>query len=107
MHSAEVFEWSRLDLSGLEIAPGLINAHDHLGFALFPQLGSGPYENATAWARDIYHPERDPVRTHLRVPKRLRLLWGGLRNLLSGVTAVGHHDPWDPAFEEPFPVEVI
>ena len=45
-----------LDLSGLEIMPGLINAHDHLHFALFPQLGSGPYANATEWAHDIYRP---------------------------------------------------
>ena len=85
------------------ILPGLINAHDHLHFALFPRLGAGPYPNATAWARDIYHPEREPIRSHLRVPKRLRLLWGGLRNLLSGVTTVGHHDPFDAVFDEDVP----
>jgi hypothetical protein len=100
-------ECPELDLSGLELLPGLINAHDHLQFALFPRLGSGPYANATEWARDIYHPERDPVRSHLRVPKRLRLFWGGLRNLLCGVTAVGHHDPYDSVFDENFPVQVI
>jgi cytosine/adenosine deaminase-related metal-dependent hydrolase len=107
MRSATAGECAELDLSGLEIRPGLINAHDHLQFALFPRLGSGPYPNATAWARDIYHPEQEPVRSHLRVPKRLRLFWGGLRNLLCGVTTVGHHDPCDPAFDDDFPVEVI
>jgi cytosine/adenosine deaminase-related metal-dependent hydrolase len=102
-----VREGQQLDLSGLQILPGLINAHDHLQFALFPRLGSGPYPNATVWARDIYHPEREPIRSHLRVPKRLRLLWGGLRNLLCGVTTVGHHDPYDPVFDDSFPVEVV
>jgi cytosine/adenosine deaminase-related metal-dependent hydrolase len=96
-----------LDLSGLEIMPGLINAHDHLHFALFPQLGNGPYSNATEWARDIYLPEENPVRQHLQVPKELRLLWGGLRNLLAGVTTVSHHDAWHPVFEENFPVRVV
>ncbi len=96
-----------LDLTGLQILPGLINAHDHLHFALFPRLGSGPYTNATAWAQDIYHPERDPVRRHLRIPKHLRLIWGGLRNLAAGVTAVSHHDAYHPVFDEDFPVRVV
>jgi hypothetical protein len=96
-----------LDLTGLQILPGLINAHDHLHFALFPRLGSGPYANATDWARDIYHPDRDPVRRDLLVPKRLRLIWGGLRNLASGVTTVSHHDSYHAIFDENFPVRVI
>jgi cytosine/adenosine deaminase-related metal-dependent hydrolase len=96
-----------LDLSGLQILPGLINAHDHLDFALYPRLGSGPYANATEWAHDIYRPHEDPVRRHLRVPKELRLLWGGLRNLLAGVTTVSQHDPWHPIFEQDFPVRVV
>ena len=96
-----------LDLTGLQILPGLINAHDHLHFALFPRLGSGPYANATDWAQDIYHPDRDPVRRHLLVPKHLRLIWGGLRNLAAGVTTVSHHDAYHPVFDEDFPVRVI
>jgi cytosine/adenosine deaminase-related metal-dependent hydrolase len=96
-----------LDLSGLQILPGLINAHDHLHFSLFPRLGSGPYANATEWANDIHHPDQDPVRRHLGVPKHLRLIWGGLRNLAAGVTTVSHHDDYHPLFDEDFPVRVI
>src|SRR5439155_11568458 len=87
--------------------PGLINAHDHLEFGLFPRLGKGPYCNATEWASDIYRPEASPVREHLSVPKRIRLLWGGIRNLLSGVTTVAHHNPYDAAFNSRFPLRVV
>lgn len=96
-----------IDASGLFILPGLINAHDHLEFALFPRLGNGPYPNARAWAKDIYRPEEPPIRDHLAVPKEERLAWGGIRNLLSGVTTVAHHNPYETDFEENFPVRVV
>jgi cytosine/adenosine deaminase-related metal-dependent hydrolase len=97
-----------LDLDGHMILPGLINSHDHLEFNLFPKLGRGPYPNATAWAEDIYHPDRSPIREHLAVPKAVRLLWGGLKNLFSGVTTVAHHNPYDAeVFENCFPVRVL
>jgi cytosine/adenosine deaminase-related metal-dependent hydrolase len=103
-----IVEGADLDLSGLQILPGLINAHDHLQFALFPRLGKGPYANATDWAHDIYHPEQEPVRSQLAVPKEARLIWGGLRNLIAGVTTVSHHDEYHPVFDSPdFPVRVI
>jgi cytosine/adenosine deaminase-related metal-dependent hydrolase len=97
-----------IDLSGCLVLPGLINAHDHLEFNLFPRLGSGPYGNAVEWAHAVYHPERSPVKEQLALPKALRLLWGGLKNLLSGVTTVAHHNPYVPeVFGRRFPVRVV
>ena len=102
-----VVEGIELDLEGLQVLPGMINAHDHLEFALFPRLGHRHYTNATEWAHDIYHPDESPVREQLQVPKPLRLLWGGLRNLASGVTSVFHHNPCEPVFDDDFPVRVV
>lgn len=101
-------EDERLHLDGCIVLPGLINAHDHLELNLFPRLGCGPYKNASAWARDIYHPKEAPVKQHLAVPKPLRLLWGGIKNLLCGVTTVAHHNELHPSlFESSFPVRVV
>jgi len=98
----------KLELTGHVVMPGLINAHDHLEFNLFPRLGTGLYANAGEWARDIYHPDRSPVREHLRIPKAVRLWWGALKNLLSGATTVCHHNPYEPAvFGPDFPVRVV
>lgn len=96
------------DLRGFFLLPGLINAHDHLEFNLFPRLGNRLYANALDWAADIYRPSQSPVREHLAVPKPVRLYWGGLRNLLSGVTTVAHHNPFeDEIFDARFPVRVL
>jgi cytosine/adenosine deaminase-related metal-dependent hydrolase len=102
-----VVEDIELDLEGLQVLPGLINAHDHLEFSLFPRLGRRHYANASAWAQDIYRPDESPVREQLQVPKSLRLLWGGLRNLASGVTTVCHHNPYEGEFDDDFPVRVV
>lgn len=83
----------RLDLSGWLLLPGLINAHDHLELNLFPRLGRGPFQNYREWAEAVYHPDLSPVRDHLRVPKDARIWWGAIKNLLSGVTTVCHHNP--------------
>jgi cytosine/adenosine deaminase-related metal-dependent hydrolase len=96
------------DLRGFLLLPGLINAHDHLEFNLFPRLGNRMYGNAREWAADIFRPTQSPVREHLAVPKPVRLYWGGVRNLLSGVTTVAHHNPFQPdVFGAPFPVRVL
>jgi hypothetical protein len=97
-----------LDLRGHLLLPGLINAHDHLEFNLFPRLGHRIYANAGEWAADIHCTDESPVREHLRVPKETRLFWGGMKNLLSGVTLVAHHNPYDQSvFDGPFPVRVL
>lgn len=97
-----------LDLSGFLVMPGLINAHDHLEFNLFPRLGNGRYSNAKEWADDIYRPLDSPVKEQLALPMRARLMWGGLKNLMSGVTTVAHHNPVEDAgFDEAFPVNVV
>jgi cytosine/adenosine deaminase-related metal-dependent hydrolase len=97
-----------LDLTGFLVLPGLINAHDHLEFNCFPRLGRGVYPNATAWSTDIYHPHDSPIREHLTIQKRIRLIWGGVKNLLNGVTSVSHHNPYEPQiFGSTFPVRVI
>lgn len=99
---------AEIDLTGCLLLPGLINAHDHLEFNLFPRLGTGPYANASEWAKDIYRPDDSPVREHLLVPKPVRLIWGGIKNLLSGVTTVAHHNPYARrVFTERFPVKVL
>ena len=97
-----------LELDNCLVLPGLINAHDHLELNLFPKLGRGPYPNASAWAQDIYHPQDAPVKEHLAVPRALRLRWGGIKNLVSGVTTVAHHNALHPVFADcTFPVRVV
>jgi len=97
-----------VDLEGYLIMPGLVNAHDHLEFNLFSRLGNGVYPSSEAWANDIYQPARSPLREHLAVPKPVRLWWGGLKNLLSGVTTVCHHNPYEEeVFGGDFPVDVV
>jgi cytosine/adenosine deaminase-related metal-dependent hydrolase len=96
------------DLSGHLLLPGLINAHDHLEFSLFPRLGKGPWPNALAWAAEIHRPDIAPVKEHRAVPRPVRLAWGAIRNLLSGVTTVAHHNPYEAIFSSRgFPVRVV
>jgi cytosine/adenosine deaminase-related metal-dependent hydrolase/ubiquinone/menaquinone biosynthesis C-methylase UbiE len=98
----------KVDLTGYLILPGLINAHDHLEFNLFPRLGHGPHANFEHWASEIYHPGCSPVREHREVPRAVRLWWGAIKNLLSGVTTVCHHNPFQPdVFRKGFPVRVV
>lgn len=97
-----------LDLRDCLVLPGLVNAHDHLEFALFPRLGRGGYANFREWAEDIQKSHASLIAVHRKVPREVRLWWGGIRNLLSGVTTVCHHNPYEPSvFNQEFVVRVL
>ncbi len=70
-----------IDFTGYLLLPGMINAHDHLGSG-FEQRPNTPRDAA---------------------------LWmGALKNIMSGVTTVLHHEPQDTAFfTEGFPIRVV
>lgn len=98
----------RLQLDGYLLLPGLINAHDHLEFGLYPNLGKGPYASSQEWANDIQQCQSATIAAHRSVPKDVCLWWGAIRNLLCGVTTVCHHNPLHPALlTEQFPLRVI
>jgi cytosine/adenosine deaminase-related metal-dependent hydrolase len=97
-----------IDLRGFLIMPGFINSHDHLEFALYPRLAKPPYRNYIDWGADIHNRFPNVIAKHRAVPKDVRLWWGGIRNLLCGVTTVSHHNPlWPELQREDFPVRVI
>jgi cytosine/adenosine deaminase-related metal-dependent hydrolase len=97
-----------IDLSGYLLLPGLINAHDHLEFGLFPNLGSGPYQNSVEWAKEIHRTHASLIARHRKVPKAVRLWWGAIRNLLCGVTTVCHHNPLSRELvSADFPIRVL
>jgi len=99
---------TEIDLSGFLILPGLVNAHDHLEFALFPRLANPPHRNYIDWGIEIHNMFPDVIARHRSVPKELRVWWGGIRNLLCGATTVSHHNPFRAEFaREEFPVRVI
>lgn len=100
-----------VDLHGDRLLPGLINAHDHLQLNNFPRLEyHEPYRNAGEWIADVntrLHAD-GTFRASLAVARDDRLLVGGVKNLLSGVTTVAHHDPQYPALSSVhFPTRVV
>ncbi len=88
------------------LRPGLINAHDHLHRNHYPRLGWPPYEDAYAWGRDIHRRARQEIERAKTLPRRDAMLFGALKNLMSGVTTVVHHDAWHPMLDEKFPLRV-
>ncbi len=100
----------RLRLPGHLVFPGLVNAHDHLQLNAVPRpSGIGTQPNSYAWI-EAFRPRLDDpdVRAARAIPSAVRAWHGGLKNLLSGVTLVAHHDPWEAAFDDPsFPVGVL
>jgi cytosine/adenosine deaminase-related metal-dependent hydrolase len=100
-----------VDLEGAYIYPGLINAHDHLELNNFPRLKwRERHANAREWVAD-FQPRfnTDPaLASAMAPPLEDRLLIGGLKNLLAGVTTVAHHNPlYPPLRRAGFPVRVV
>ncbi len=99
-----------INLDGALVLPGLINAHDHLELNNFPRLKwRAQYANSSEWIAD-FQPrfKTDPMLSApLSIPLRDRLLLGGIKNLLSGVTTVCHHNPLYGSLRRDFPVRVV
>jgi cytosine/adenosine deaminase-related metal-dependent hydrolase len=99
-----------IDVGGAVISPGLINAHDHLELNNFSRLKwRDRYLNARDWIAD-FRPrfETDPALIEpLSISLRDRLLGGGIKNLLSGVTTVCHHNPLYRPLRFGFPIRVV
>jgi cytosine/adenosine deaminase-related metal-dependent hydrolase len=106
-HSGDVV----VDLRGDRLLPGLINAHDHLHLNTLPPLEStGPLRHVRQWVSQVNLRRRtDPTfESHLAVTLDERLLIGGVKNLLSGVTTVAHHDSLYPfLMDERYPTSVV
>lgn len=99
-----------VDLDGATVFPGLINAHDHLELNHYGQLKSRTlYRNASEWIEEMRpRIEHDrPIRASRAHPLADRLFIGGLKNLLSGVTTVAHHNPFYAELRFWFPVRVV
>jgi cytosine/adenosine deaminase-related metal-dependent hydrolase len=100
-----------VDLRGDRLLPGLINAHDHLHLNTLPPLEStGHWRHAREWVSQVnLRRQTDPAfESRVAVALDERLLIGGLKNLLSGVTTVAHHDPLYPfLMGEHFPICVL
>ena len=99
-----------VDLRGDLVLPGFINAHDHLELNNFPRLKwRERYDNVREWIAD-FQPrfKADTVLVSgISVPIEDRLLIGGIKNLLSGVTTVCHHNPLHASLRRNFPVRVV
>jgi cytosine/adenosine deaminase-related metal-dependent hydrolase len=99
------------DLEGDRVLPGLINCHDHLALNSLPShKRSHPYQHAHDWIAEVDQRRRSDgdFAANVSVPREHRLLLGAVKNLLSGVTTVAHHDPLYPALSaESFPIRVL
>jgi hypothetical protein len=89
-----------------DLRPGLINAHEHLHRNHYGRLGVPPYANAYDWGRDIHTSFCDVIERGRAVPRREALRAGAWKNLFAGVTTVVHHDAWEAAFDNGFPLRV-
>jgi cytosine/adenosine deaminase-related metal-dependent hydrolase len=100
-----------IDLQGDRLLPGLINAHDHLQLNSLPDHETpNYYQHARDWIAEVDGRRRtDPqFAAGASVARDERLLLGGVKNLLSGVTTVTQHDPLYPFLTDAgYPVAVV
>ncbi|HZR23385.1 MAG TPA: amidohydrolase family protein [Vicinamibacterales bacterium] len=79
------------------VLPGLINAHDHLELNHYRRLKFAErYCNASEWIEDMRpRLQTDPaIREAQAKPLADRVFIGAIKNILSGVTTVAHHNPF-------------
>lgn len=99
-----------VDLEGLTVFPGLINAHDHLELNHYPRTKFREvYNNAHEWGEDVdKRLDTEPYKSLRQYPIWDRLFIGGLKNLLCGATTVAHHGPkYREMYRTDFPVRVL
>jgi len=99
-----------VDVDGAYVLPGLINAHDHLELNHYGRLKfRDRYENVSEWIADM-HPRiasDAAIRDGRSRPLADRLFVGALKNLLSGVTTVVHHNPFYRELRRGIPIRVL
>lgn len=90
-----------------DVRAGFINAHDHLHRNHYGRLGHPPYADAYQWGRDIHERDAEAIACGRERSRVDALHVGAWKNLFSGVTTVVHHDAWEPAFDDGFPLRVV
>lgn len=99
-----------IDVAGLVIYPGLINAHDHLELNHYPRSKFQPvYRTAHQWGEDFLPRLDQPPFAALRqMPLEEQCRVGGIKNIACGVTTVAQHNPLHkPLRHRDFPVHVL
>jgi cytosine/adenosine deaminase-related metal-dependent hydrolase len=99
-----------IDLDGAIVLPGLVNAHDHLELNHYGRLKfRDRYTNVSGWIDDM-RPRLmsdEGIAAGRRHSLSDRLFIGILKNLLSGVTTVAHHNPLYRELRRALPIRVV
>jgi cytosine/adenosine deaminase-related metal-dependent hydrolase len=99
-----------VDVRDSFVLPGLINAHDHLELNHYGRLKFRErYCNVSEWIDDMRPRLADDgaIRAARSRPLNDRLFVGALKNLLSGVTTVVHHNPFYRELRRGMPIRVL